>query len=129
MRYLVDSDRVIEYLKGHRPRVSYLDRLAVDGLAISIITYGEVYEGIYYGVDPNAHEARFERFLEGVSVLGISRAVARRYARAAGDLRATGNLIPAPDLLIAATAIEHDLTLVTGNLRHFGRIPELRLLP
>jgi predicted nucleic acid-binding protein len=36
-------------------------------------------------------------------------------------------LIPDMDLLIAATALEHDLTLVTRNLSHFSRIPELRL--
>ncbi|MFN8592295.1 MAG: hypothetical protein U0031_12620 [Thermomicrobiales bacterium] len=41
--------------------------------------------------------------------------------------RSGGHLIPDMDLLIAATAIQHDLTLVTRNRRHFARAPRLRL--
>ena len=53
MSYLVDSDWVADYLKGRSGAVSLLDGLFCDGIAISIITFGEVYEGIYYGSDPN----------------------------------------------------------------------------
>lgn len=50
-----------------------------------------------------------------------------RFAGIRGDLRRRGQLIPDLDLLIAATALHHDLTLLTRNVRHFDRIPELRL--
>jgi predicted nucleic acid-binding protein len=63
-----------------------------------------------------------------VRVLPISRPVARRYVLIRGSLRRQGRLIAQPDLLIAATAIHHDLTLVTRNLRHYERIPGLKLL-
>ena len=49
------------------------------------------------------------------------------FARTRVELRRAGRLIPDLDLLIAATAIHHDLTLLTRNVRHFGRIPELQL--
>jgi len=42
-------------------------------------------------------------------------------------METTGNVLPDADLQIAATAVYHNLELVTGNLRHFGRIPGLRL--
>jgi predicted nucleic acid-binding protein len=53
--------------------------------------------------------------------------IAERFAWLRSALRRQGMLIPDMDLLIAATALEHDLTLVTRNLSHFSRIPELRL--
>lgn len=127
MSFLVDSDWVADYLKGHQEAVDLLDRLFPEGLAISIITYAEVYEGIYYGQDPKHHEAIFRHFLRGVRVLGITRSIAQRFAQLRGTLRARGELLPQPDLLIAATALQHDLTLVTRNLSHFQRIPGIEI--
>ncbi len=127
MTYLVDSDWVADYLKGRSPAVRLLDSLFAEGLAISIITYAEVLEGIYYGDDPVAYEAVLQHFLHATPVLGVTRRVAQRYARISGELRARGLLIPPPDLFIAATALEHRRILVTRNRRHFERIPDLQL--
>ncbi|MBA4181509.1 MAG: hypothetical protein C0506_13040 [Anaerolinea sp.] len=129
MTFLVDSDRVIDYLKGQPDAVVLLQGLATDGVAISIVTFGEVYEGIYYGRDPAHYEAVFRSFLSSTQVLGVSRTVARRFAVISGQLRLRGLPTPASDLWIAATALAHDLTLVTGNLRHFDRVPGLRIHP
>jgi predicted nucleic acid-binding protein len=65
--YLVDTDWIADYLKGRPPAVDLLDRLTrpPNGLAISLITVGEIYEGIYHGHDPRAHEAGFRKFLRG----------------------------------------------------------------
>jgi tRNA(fMet)-specific endonuclease VapC len=125
--YLVDSDRVAEYLKGRPDRVSLLHALAPQGLAISLISYGELYEGIYYGRDRKNADRGFRRFLRAVDVLALTRTIMRRFARLRGQLRSQGHLIPDPDLLIAATALHHNLTLVTGKLRHFQRIPGLQI--
>ncbi len=128
MSYLIDTDRVAEFLKPRGRGASLLPEIAAAGLAISIITYAELYEGVHYGRDPVAGLNGLERFLTEAEVLGISQAVARRAAVIRGALRRAGIPVALPDVLIAATAMEHDLTLVTGNLRHFGRIPDLRLL-
>jgi tRNA(fMet)-specific endonuclease VapC len=127
VKYCVDTDWVADFLKGRRPAVELLTSLAPEGLALSVITYGEIYEGIEYGSDPNAHDAVFRRFLRGASVLSITRPVARRFATIRGQLRQRGQLIPQPDLLIAATALHHGLTLVTRNVSDFHRIPGLKL--
>ena len=125
MRYLIDSDWVASYLNGRSDAVNLLGTLAPDGLAISLITYGEIYEGIYYGSNPPQHERGFRHFLELVDVLPLSKLIMRRFARIRGELRQCGQLILDPDLLIAATALHHELTLVTGNTNHFQRIPTL----
>jgi tRNA(fMet)-specific endonuclease VapC len=127
MTSLVDSDWVADYLKGRTTAVALLDDLFEEGLAISVITFGEVYEGIYYGTDPQHNEVIFRKFLRGVRVLGITRPIARRFALIRGKLRAEGQLISQPDILIAATALQYDLTLVTRNLSDFERIPDLKL--
>jgi predicted nucleic acid-binding protein len=50
-----------------------------------------------------------------------------RFASLRASLRRRGELIPDFDIVIAATALVYDLTLLTYNLRHFSRIPDLRI--
>jgi tRNA(fMet)-specific endonuclease VapC len=126
VKFLIDSDWVVDYLKGLDTATALLNSLEPDGLAISIITFGEVLEGILFGRDRARHEAGFRRLLRRADVLPLSRAVMARFARTRGELRSRGQVIGDMDLLIAATALEYDLTLVTRNRRHFDRVPGLR---
>ena len=127
MSYLVDSDYMADWLKGRPEAVTLLRTLAPEGLAISLITYGEIYEGIYYGSNPRKHEQGFLRFLRQADVLPLNKPIMKRFARIRGHLRQTGSIIGQADILIAATALHHNLTLVTRNVRHFARIPNLTL--
>ena len=129
MSYIVDSDWVADYLKGRRQATELLMPLAKEGLAISLITFGEIYEGIYFGRDPRTHEKGFIQFLRFVKVLPLNRQVMKQFARIRGELRRRGKLIGDPDLLIAATALYHNRVLITRNRSDFERIPELRLYP
>jgi tRNA(fMet)-specific endonuclease VapC len=70
-----------------------------------------------------------DRVLPAVTVLPYDAAVAQVYGRLAAALADQGTRLADADLQIAATALHHDLELVTGNLRHFGRIPGLRIRP
>lgn len=127
MSYLVDTDWVASYLKGRADAQQLLHSLRPAGLAISLITYGELLDGIYYGHNPTANEQVFRQFLRAVRVLPLNRSIMERFARIRGDLRQRGQIIGDPDILIAATALHHDLILVTRNLQHFQRIPQLKL--
>ena len=127
MMYLIDTDWVIDYLKGKEAAGQLLDPLVHDGIAISLITYGEIFEGISYGNDPRRHEQIFRAFLQSTPVLPLTESSMERFARIRGALRAKGQIIGDADILIAATALEHNLTLVTQNTRHFNRISNLKL--
>ncbi len=127
MKYLVDTDRVVDWLKGRADARRLLATLGNEGWAISLITYGEVYDGIYYGANPQRHEQDFRELLRSVPVLPLNRPIMRRFARIRGQLRRQGRIIGDPDILIGATALHHDLSLVTRNISHFERIPGLRL--
>ncbi len=127
MSYLVDTDYVADWLKGRPEAVTLLRTLEPKGLAISLITYGEIYDGIYYGSNPRKQERIFRQFLQGADVLSFNKLTMQQFARIRGHLRRTGNIISDPDILIAATALHHNLTVVTRNIRHFERVPNLKL--
>jgi predicted nucleic acid-binding protein len=63
------------------------------------------------------------------SLLPVSPPIAERFAEIRAHLRRRGELLADFDILVAATALHHDLTLLTFNARHFRRIPDLRLFP
>jgi len=127
MSYLLDTDQVVAYLKNRPDTIKLLTSLSGAGLAISLVSYGEIYEGIYFGKEREKHEKGFLAFLRQADVIPMNRRIMKRFARIRGELRATGSIIGDADILIAATAIDRNLTLVTGNKRHFERVPGLTL--
>ena len=62
------------------------------------------------------------RFLQSVAVIGLDEETAQIFGRERGRLRTAGMMIGDFDLLIGATALQYDLTLLTNNRRHFERI-------
>lgn len=127
MSYLIDTDWIIDYLNGYRRAVDLFGVLAVEPLAISLIAYGEVYEGIYYGRKAATSEVAFLQLLRVVHVLDLNQDILRRFGRVRGALRNRGQGIGDSDLLIGATALHYGLVLVTRNVEHFRRIPGLML--
>ncbi len=129
MPYLIDSDWVIDHLSDVQDAAELLSRLAAEGIAISIITYMEVYQGVIRSPDPVQAQERFDALLEGIVVLPISLSVARRCAQLRNHLKEQGKRVNARalDLIIAATALEYNLTLVTRNIADYDDIPDLEL--
>lgn len=107
--------------------VQRLDALLDDGLGLSIISLAELYEGVYYSRDPEGDEQDLNDFLRGLTILGIDEVGCKIFGQQRGRLRAEGLLIGDTDLLIAATALQYNLTLLSNNRRHFERIEGLRI--
>lgn len=127
MSYLIDTDWLIDVLLGVPAAVADVERLNGEGLAVSIVSYGELFEGALGAPDPRARFAQYRGFLERFRLIPLSDPVMERFAPTRKLLRESGRIIPDLDLLIGATAVHHDLTLLTRNLRHVGRIPDLKL--
>jgi tRNA(fMet)-specific endonuclease VapC len=125
MKYLVDTDWVIDALANMPTAMIPLRQLAQDSIAISMISIGELYDGAYGSQAPRAEIARIQQFLFFYPVINLSDAIMDQFARARTLLRSQGMLIPDMDLLISAIAIVHNVTLLTRNARHFQRIPGL----
>ena len=128
MTYLIDTDWVIDHL-NHIERVTRrLEERAPEGLALSIISLAELYEGVYFSRDPFESEAALQRFLNPeLTILGLDEETCKIFGKERGRLRAAGLTVGDCDLLIGTTALRHSLTLLTNNRRHFDRIAGLRI--
>ena len=131
MPYLLDSDVLISQRQDEPAALALVERLAPEGLAISIITYMEVYQGVLRGPDPARAEAGLAAFLSGVPVIPFSLDAARRCAALREHLARQGKRVRsrALDLVTAAIALEHGYTLVTRNRGDYEDIPGLALYP
>src|SRR5256886_14827604 len=117
MAYLIDSDWMIDGLDELPNAVNLINGLAPQGVSISIITYLELYQGVVRSPDPPAAEARLEKFIEPTPVLPLSPAGGGRCALVRHPLKGAGKRgdSRAPDLIVAAAAIEDGTTLVSRN--------------
>jgi predicted nucleic acid-binding protein len=125
--YLIDSDWLIEVLKGRQTFVRELNRLAPFGVSVSAIVLAELWEGVPDSRDPPRARAMVQGIEQRMQILVVDAPVAQRFGELRNDLRKAGKLIADMDLLIAATALVHNLTLCTQNVKHFSRIPGLSI--
>lgn len=129
MKYLFDTDTLSELLR-RAPSTTLLRRMAatpVDDQATSSITAGELWYGAYRVRDHAADLAgRIERTLQpNLPVLAFDIDAAKIYGGLRADLERAGTPIGDADMRIAAIALAHELTVVTGNVRHFERVRDL----
>ncbi|MGH7551554.1 MAG: PIN domain-containing protein [Longimicrobiales bacterium] len=97
-------------------------------LAVSTMSAGELLHGCRRADTParRASRAEFvEALFSALPVVAITLPIMRIFAEIDARLRASGNRLPTSDLLIACTALSRRDDLVTGNLRHFDRVPGL----
>jgi tRNA(fMet)-specific endonuclease VapC len=126
--YLLDTDWIVDILNGQEKAIHTVLELAAAGLAISIITYGELYEGAAFAHDPQPALAGLRAFLKGKAILPLTQPIMERFAQIRGSLpRPVRQQIGDLDILIAATCLEHKLTLLTRNRKDFQHIPDLKL--
>jgi tRNA(fMet)-specific endonuclease VapC len=87
LAYLIDTDWIIHYLNGQEKIVDHLKSIRKDGLAISVISLAELYEGIFYSKDPITNETVLKDFLSGVTILGIDEETCKVFGNERGNLR------------------------------------------
>ncbi|PKP57835.1 MAG: VapC toxin family PIN domain ribonuclease [Candidatus Altiarchaeales archaeon HGW-Altiarchaeales-2] len=128
--YLIDTDWIIDFLKDKEEIFNELSCLIDEGIAISIISLAELYEGVYGNDDQEMevkHLLGLNDFLTGVTVLEIDNKIANIFGKQRAILRKEGKLIDNFDILIAATCLSYNLTLMTNNIAHFSRIKGLKI--
>ena len=127
LSFLIDTDWVIDHFNGIAQVTRRLKELEPEGLALSIISSAELWEGAYFSRDPKRSQAMLEEFLAGVVILGLDEDMCKRFGQLRGSLRRRGQTVGDFDLLIAATALRHNLTLLTNNRKHFEAVSGLHI--
>ena len=132
MGLLIDSTVLISAERARQSPEELLEALAdrwgdVE-LVVSVMSAAELFHGCWRA-DTAARRARREEFVEAilavVPVAPVTLAVARAFGELDAKASAGGRRLPTSDLLIAATALCRGDEVVTGNLRHFRRVPGL----
>ena len=124
-----DTD-VVSAVLGRKPPLHLIRRLAslpAEKQFTTAITVGEL---LYGNVTRNSAQltARVRAvILSAAEVLPFDESAAHISGSLRADLEARGRRLSEPDLRIASIVLSRDLALVTGNIRHFGRVPELRV--
>lgn len=129
LRWLLDTTALSEPIRK-RPSAAFLARLErtpPGELATSSICVMELRYGCALKGDPALWERIRKQVLSQVEVLPFGAEEAQRCGDVLAELSVRGRPVGIEDAQIAATALEHDLTVVTGNVRHFARVHGLRV--
>lgn len=124
-RYLLDTDAVIDFLKGVLPSMDLVKEIhgRGDDLCVCDIVVAEVYGGL-----PPTPSQEAAEFLERCRYLTTGRDTARQAGQWRNAYRARGRVLSITDALIAATAREHQAIVVTGDAALIG-MQEISVLP
>jgi predicted nucleic acid-binding protein len=119
---LCDTNILIEFYKANPAIIKTLQRMGSANIAVSVITKGE----LFYGARDKQELAKIERHLSVCHCYGLNDSISALFIELMSRY-SLSHKVSIPDMLIAATAISHDLELYTLNTKDFKFIPELNL--
>lgn len=114
-RYMLDTNTVSYFIKGHPSVVSHVIKIPMASLCISSITEGELQFGLAKRPDAKRLYKAVDELLLRVDVMPWDSTVAKRYGKLRANMELKGKILGSLDMLIAAHAIEVDAVLVTND--------------
>jgi predicted nucleic acid-binding protein len=130
MGLMVDTSPFIRFEKSGKA-VDFSAWDSSEEVYISVVTVSELLIGVHRADTEERRQRRatfVEAVISGIAALDFTVAVARLHAEIYAELAKKGQMIGAHDLIIAATARHHDLSLLTDNVQEFSRVPGLRVI-
>ncbi len=125
--YLIDTDIIIYNLKGHPVVQDNLRQHYNDSLCLSAISLMELYYGAYKSERVESNLAKVKTIETSLAIVRAGEEVVELFGMLKAQLEAKGQRVDDFDLVIASTALSHNLILVTNNTRHFQRIEGITL--
>lgn len=119
---LLDTDTCIAILRGNEAAIQRRAATS-DDVVTTCITAAELYYGAAKSKAPESNRALATSFLATLPVLGLDEASAQVFGEAKALLERQGQRLADADLFIGAIAVAQGATVVTGNTRHYERIP------
>ena len=128
MILLLDTNICIYLIKEHPPEVlRKFNEYAVGDIGVSSVTAAELHFGVQKSQRPEENRRALQQFLLPLTVAHFDENAAASYGHVRAQLERRGKPIGSLDTLIAAHALNLDLTLVTNNVREFEHVPELKV--
>lgn len=126
MSFILDTDTCSAYLRGERGVFTRFVQHS-GGLHVSTITVGELQVWARRAGASPRRQHTLDRLLTEVLPIDVGMDVALMFGEIRARLLDQGLTVPVTDMFIAATALVHDFTVVTHNVRHFAPVPNLRI--
>ncbi len=127
MAYLLDTNACIQILNSRQSTVTQrLLTVPSHEIFLCTIVYSELYYGAFKSSQVERNLTHLDYLFEEFSVLSLNKNGAKLAGQIRSQLTALGTPIGSNDLLIAAVALAHDLTLVTHNIHEFSRVDGLK---
>jgi len=126
MKYLLDTNICIHFFRGKFNLLYKFQEIKLENCVISEITLAELVFGAENSKNPGENYHLIDKFSEQIVILPIFSAITI-YAKEKVRLRRKGRLISDFDMLIGATAIAHNLIMVTENIEEFNRISDIQI--
>ena len=125
---LLDTDTISYYFRNQTTVVEKVDKYLQEYgfINLSVVTYYEIMNGLLFK-DAKRQLTLFETFSELNSIIPLDKSTAKLAADIYSQLRKKGITIGHNDIMIAACAIENNLTLVSNNTNHFQHIENLEI--
>jgi tRNA(fMet)-specific endonuclease VapC len=127
VNYLLDTNTCIAFFKNHPRVVATIQEKGIDNLLLCAPVKAELWYGACKSTRILANQAVLRDFFAQLNSLPFDDQAVEYYGEIRAFLAKTGTPIGPNDLLIAAIAKVHHVTLVTHNLSEFSRVPELLL--
>ena len=127
MRYLLDTDTCIYWLKGNEDIEEKALKVGLSKIFISFVTLSELYYGAYKSKKVEQNLANIGILKNKLSLMDSNESRCEIFGKLKSTLEKDGKIIDDADLLIAACASDDSATLVTNNERHSKRIKGLKL--
>jgi len=127
MSYLIDTDIIIYSLNNQGIVVENFRIHRETPKSLSVITYGELVYGARKSKFVEKNLGKVHRIAELFPIIHVSPAIMETFGEMKALLESDGQRIDDMDLLIASTALTHNLVLVTNNEKHFRRVPGLEI--
>jgi len=124
---LLDTDICIHILRGNEKIIDER-RKYPDQVAVSFMTLAELYYGAEKSANPTKNRSLIEQLLLTLPVINSDNQIMHRFGMLKASLEGLSIPLADADLLIAAIALEKCNLLVTGNIKHFGRIAGLPIV-
>jgi tRNA(fMet)-specific endonuclease VapC len=119
---ILDTDTCIEILRGNDAVIARRSAIA-DDVATTWITAAELFYGAAKSKAPEGNRSLVTQFLSTLQVLGLDDLSVQIFGEAKALLEKRGQRLADADLLIGAIAAARCATVITGNRRHYERIP------